>query len=152
MMAAASLPPRGTTMNMPRRLQILSALICFVLLSAAPLARSQTGRFNICDLVEYLSPFGPTLGEVLSGPDPSSYYLLAIPGKEDFAIHADKLRVVQRAGTPNAAIDVGEAVSWTEANVADNGKVVKVHGAWCQVKSLSATTIGWVECKALRER
>jgi hypothetical protein len=28
--------------------------------------------------------------------------------------------------------------------------VVKVNGKWCQVKTVNATTIGWVECAELR--
>jgi hypothetical protein len=137
-------------MNMTRRSQVLAAIIALVLLSAALAARAQAARFKVGDLVEYVSALGPMMGEVISGPDASNYYLLAIPGRDDFPIHADKLRVVQHAGSANAAINIGEAVSWTSANVAQNGSVVKVRGAWCQVKSVSATTIGWVECKALR--
>jgi hypothetical protein len=138
-------------MNTTNPLRIIgNVTIGVALLSACLIALAQTGRFNKGDLVEYTSAFGPTLGEVITGPDPSNYYLLAIPGQEDFAIRADKLRLVQRAGTPDAAMNVGEAVSWTEANVAEKGSVVKVRGAWCQVKSASATTFGWVECKALR--
>jgi hypothetical protein len=131
-------------MNTPLRLTSLRGALGALLVSVALFAHAQTGRFNKGDLVEYTSAFGPTMGEVITGPDPSNYYLLAIPG------HAEKMRLVQRAGTPDAAMAVGESVSWTDANIAEKGSVVKVRGAWCQVKSASATTFGWVECKALR--
>jgi hypothetical protein len=41
-------------------------------------------------------------------------------------------------------------VGWVDGHVAEKGSVVKVNGNWCQVRTASATTVGWVECKALR--
>jgi hypothetical protein len=57
---------------------------------------------------------------------------------------------MQSAGTPNAPIAVDEPVGWIDGDVVQKGSVVKVNGNWCQVKTASATTIGWIECKALR--
>jgi hypothetical protein len=65
-------------------------------------------------------------------------------------VNTQKLRLVQSAGTPNAPIAAGEPVGWVDGGVAQKGSVVKVNGNWCQVKTADATTIGWVECNALR--
>ena len=65
-------------------------------------------------------------------------------------VNTQKLKLVQPAGTPHASIAVNEAVRWVDGGVAEMGSVVKVNGNWCQVKTASATTIGWIECKSLR--
>ncbi|MFN0313462.1 MAG: hypothetical protein ACKVQA_00250 [Burkholderiales bacterium] len=101
------------------------------------------------DLVELTTGMGPTLAEVIAEPDASGYVLVSIPGGKQVPVNTQKLRLVQKAGTPNAPIKVGQAVSWVDGNVKESGNVVKVNGNWCQVKTPSATTIGWVECNAL---
>lgn len=126
----------------------LVLLIGFALTLATPLAMAQ--RANVGDLVEYVSGLGPTLAEVVAEPDASGYVMILLPTGKQVPVNTQKLRLVQKAGTPNAAIDAGAAVSWVEGNVKENGSVVKVNGNWCQVKTPSATTVGWVECKALR--
>jgi hypothetical protein len=73
-----------------------------------------------------------------------------LPTGKQVPVNTQKLRLVQSAGTPNAPIAVGEPVRWVDGHVAEEGSVVKVNGNWCQVKTASATTVGWVECKALR--
>ncbi len=108
------------------------------------------GQIGVGDLVEFTTGMGPMLGEVLNGPDPSNYYGILVPPKSEKPINGAKLRLIQRAGTPNAAIAAGAAVSWSEGGVTEKGNVVKVNGNWCQVRTPSATTIGWVECKSLR--
>ena len=108
------------------------------------------GRFGVGDLVEFTTGMGPMLGEVLNGPDPSNYYGILIPSRGEKPINGAKLRLIQRAGGANAAIATGAAVSWSEGGFREKGNVVKVNGNWCQVKTPSATTIGWVECKSLR--
>ena len=90
--------------------------------------------------MEIVTGMGPTLAEVVEGPDPSNYILLRIPTGKQIPVNVSKVRLVQKAGTPNAAINAGEAVAWVDANVRQNGNVVKVNGNWCQVKSPIATT------------
>jgi hypothetical protein len=133
-------------MNNPRTIRNIFLSIGVALTLFAPLADAQ--RANVGDLVEYT--LGPALAEIVAEPDASGYVLIQLPTGKRVPVNTQKLRLVQKAGTPNAAIDAGAAVSWVESNVKENGSVVKVNGNWCQVKTPSATTIGWVECKALR--
>jgi hypothetical protein len=128
----------------------LVALVFGVTFTAvAPEAVSQN-RAKVGDLVEYTSGLGPTLAEILVGPDASGYVVILLPTGKEVPVNTQKLRLVQSAGTPNAPIAVGEPVGWVDGGVAEKGSVVKVNGNWCQVKTASATTIGWIECKALR--
>ncbi|HZR01609.1 MAG TPA: hypothetical protein VFA81_00365 [Burkholderiales bacterium] len=128
----------------------LVALVFGVTLTAvAPQAQSQN-QARVGDLVEYVSGLGPTLAEVVVGPDASGYVVLLLPTGKQVPVNTQKLRLVQSAGTPNAPIAVGEAVGWLDGGVAEKGNVMKVNGNWCQVKTATATTIGWIECKALR--
>jgi hypothetical protein len=127
----------------------LAILVLGVTLTAvAPDAMSQSAKVG--DLVEYGSGLGPTLAEIVVGPDPSGYVVVLLPTGKQVPVNTQKLRLVQRAGTPNAPIAVGEPVGWVDGHVAEKGSVVKVNGNWCQVRTASATTVGWVECKALR--
>jgi hypothetical protein len=135
-------------MNNALRNSIITATMGITLIAVAPQARSQTAQVG--DLVEVTTGLGPTLAEIVVGPDASSYVVIQIPTGKQIPVNTQKLRLVQKAGTPNASMPVGTAVSWTDANVVERGSVVKVNGNWCQVKTPSATTIGWVECKALR--
>jgi hypothetical protein len=128
----------------------LAALVLGVtLIGVAPEAVSQN-RATVGDLVEYVSGLGPTLAEIVVGPDASGYVVILLPTGKQVPVSTQKLRLVQSAGTPNAPIAVGEPVGWIDGDVAEKGSVVKVNGNWCQVKTASATTIGWIECKALR--
>lgn len=108
------------------------------------------GRATVGDLVEYTSGMGATLAEIVTGPDASGYVMIRIPTGKEIPVNTQKLRLVQKAGTPNASIPVGQAVSWADGHVRETGSVVKVNGQWCQVKTVNATTIGWVECSELR--
>lgn len=108
------------------------------------------GRAAVGDLVEFTSGLGTTLAEIVTGPDPSGYVVIRIPTGKEIPVSTQKLRLVQQAGTPNVAMPVGQAVSWVDGGVREQGSVVKVNGAWCQVKTAAATTIGWVECSELR--
>ena len=131
-----------------RRISIITAMMGITLITVAPQARSQTAQVG--DLVEFTSGLGPTLAEIVVGPDASGYVVIRIPTGKQIPVNTQKLRLVQKAGTPNAPMPVGTAVSWIDADIVERGSVVKVNGNWCQVKTPSATTIGWVECKALR--
>ena len=112
--------------------------------------KKSNGQFGVGDLVEFTTGLGPMFGEVLNGPDQSNYYGILVPSKGEKPINGAKLRLIQRAGAPNAAIATGAAVSWSDGGYIEKGNVVKVNGNWCQVKTPSETTIGWVECKSLR--
>jgi hypothetical protein len=128
----------------------LVALMLGVTLTAlAPGALSQN-RARVGDLVELVTGLGPTLAEIVEGPDASGFVVIALPTGKKVPVNAQKLRLVQSAGTPNAPVAAGEPVRWVDAGVAEKGSVVKVNGNWCLVKTASATTIGWIECKALR--
>jgi hypothetical protein len=107
-------------------------------------------RASVGDLVEVTTGLGTTLAEIVTGPDPSGYVVIRVPTGKEMPVNTQKLRLVQRAGTPNVAMPVGQAVSWVDGNVREQGSVVKVNGAWCQVRTATATTIGWVECSDLR--
>lgn len=110
---------------------------------------AQAERAAVGDLVEYVSGLGPTLAEIVEGPDAANYVVVQLPTSKKVPVNLAKLRLVQKAGTPNAPMKIGESVRWVEGNVAERGSLVKVNGKWCQVKSASATTVGWVECSAL---
>mgnify|MGYP006337187287 FL=1 len=135
-------------MNNVLRNLIINTMMGITLIAVAPQARSQTAQVG--DLVEVTTGLGPSLAEIVVGPDASSYVVIQIPTGKQIPVNTQKLRLVQKAGTPNAPMPVGTAVSWTDANIVERGSVVKVNGNWCQVKTPSATTIGWVECKDLR--
>lgn len=128
---------------------LVALLLGVTLTVLAPEAESQN-RAKVGDLVEVVTGLGPTLAEIVEGPDPSGYVVIALPTGKNIPVNTQKLRLVQSAGTPNAPIAVGEPVKWTDGGVSEKGNVVKVNGNWCQVKTASATTIGWVECKELR--
>lgn len=119
------------------------------LIAVAPEAVSQN-RAKVGDLVELTTGLGPTLAEIVVGPDASGYVVISLPTGKQVPVSTQKLRLIQSAGTPDAAIAVGEPVRWTDGGVAEKGSVVKVNGNWCLVKTPSATTVGWIECKALR--
>lgn len=107
------------------------------------------GRIAVGDLAEYVSGLGPMLGEVLSGPDASSYYLLLVPSAGEVPIHATKLRLVQRGGAPKAPFNPRDIVDVrTDSNMVQRASVVKVNRGWCQVQAPSV--VGWAECKGLR--
>jgi hypothetical protein len=135
-------------MNNPLRNSIITAMMGITLIAAASQARSQTAQVG--DLVEVTTGLGPTLAEIVVGPDAGGYVVIRIPTGKQMPVNTQKLRLVQKAGTPNAPMPVGTAVSWIDANIVERGSVVNVNGNWCQVKTPSATTIGWVECKVLR--
>lgn len=126
------------------------ASIAFTTFAIAAEPKKSDGQFGAGDLVEFTTGMGPMLGEIINGPDASNYYGVLVPSKGEKPINVAKLRLIQSAGAPNAAIAVGTAVSWSDGGVTEKGNVVKVNGNWCQVKTPSATTIGWVECKSLR--
>ena len=136
-------------MNNAQRSWLAVLVLGVTLTAVAPEAVSQS-RARVGDLVEYVSGLGPTLAEIVVGPDPSGYVVVLLPTGKQVPVNTQKLRLVQSAGTPNAPIAVGEPVGWVDGDVAEKGSVVKVNGNWCQVRTASATTIGWVECKALR--
>ncbi len=136
-------------MNNARRSWLAVLVLGVTLTAVAPDAMSQS-RAKVGDLVEYGSGLGPTLAEIVVGPDPSGYVVVLLPTGKQVPVNTQKLRLVQSAGTPNAPIAVGEPVGWVDGHVAEKGSVVKVNGNWCQVRTASGTTIGWVECKALR--
>jgi hypothetical protein len=128
----------------------LVALMLGVTLTAlAPEALSQN-RAKVGDLVELVTGLGPTVAEIVEGPDASGFVVISLPTGKKVPVNTQKLRLVQSAGTPNASIAVNEPVRWVDGGVAEAGSVVKINGNWCQVKTASATTIGWIECKALR--
>jgi hypothetical protein len=128
----------------------LTVLMLGVTLAAlAPEAVPQN-RAKVGDLVELVTGLGPTLAEIVEGPDASGFVVISLPTGKQVPVNTQKLRLVQSAGVPNAPIAVGESVKWVDGDVAEQGNVVKVNGNWCQVKTANATTIGWIECKALR--
>jgi hypothetical protein len=136
-------------MNNAQTSWFVALVLGVTLVAVVPEAVSQD-RARVGDLVEYVSGLGPTLAEIVVGPDASGYVVILLPTGKQVPVSTQKLRLVQSAGTPNAPIAVDEAVGWIDGNVAQKGSVVKVNGNWCQVKTASATTIGWIECKALR--
>lgn len=115
----------------------------------APGAEAQN-QARVGDLVEIVTGLGPTLAEVVTGPDPSGYVVIRVPTGKEIPVNTQKLRLVQRSGTPDAAMPVGQPVSWVDGNIREKGSVAKVNGKWCQVKTENATTVGWVECADLR--
>jgi hypothetical protein len=136
-------------MNNAQTSWLVALVLGMTLTALAPEAVSQN-RAKVGDLVEVVTGLGPTLAEIVDGPDASGYVVISLPTGKQVPVNTQKLRLVQSAGTPNAPIAVGEPVGWVDAGVAEKGSVVKVNGNWCQVKTVNATTIGWIECKALR--
>lgn len=136
-------------MNDAQTSWIVALVLGATLAAGAPGAISQN-LAKIGDLVEFTSGLGPTLAEIVEGPDPSGYVVILLPTGKQVPVNTQKLRLVQPAGTPNASTAVGEAVSWVDGDYKQKGSVVKVNGTWCQVKTADATTTGWIECNALR--
>ena len=128
---------------------LVALMLGLTLAALAPEALSQ-GRAKVGDLVELVTGLGPTLAEIVEGPDASGFVVISLPTGKKVPVNTQKLRLVQSAGTPHASIAVNEPVRWVDGGVAQAGSVVKVNGNWCQVKTASATTIGWIECKAVR--
>lgn len=126
------------------------ALVTGTLLVAAATVAQPQSRARVGDLVEFVSGLGATLAEVVVGPDASGYVVIQVPTGKQIPVSSQKLRLIQRAGTPNVPVALGQPASWVDGHVRENGTVVKVNGNWCQVKTASATTVGWVECKVLR--
>lgn len=121
--------------------------VTFTVLSPGALAQS---RARVGDLVELVTGLGPTLAEIVEGPDASGYVVISLPTGKQVPVQTQKLRLVQTAGTPAASMPVNERVRWVDGGVSEAGSVVKVNGNWCLVKTAGSTTIGWIECKALR--
>lgn len=128
----------------------LIALLGALSVADVPSAWSQDNRPKVGDLVEYVSGLGPTLAEIVAEPDVTGYVMVLLPTGKSVPVHPSKLRLIQRAGTPDAKVQVGAEASWSSGGVAERGQVTKVNGKWCQVRSGNATTIGWVECDTLR--
>lgn len=127
----------------------LLASIAFTSFALAAEPKKPGGRIGVGDLAEFTSGMGPMLGEVLNGPDPSNYYGILVPGQGEMPINGSKLRLIQRAGTPNAPFKPGEVVDIRDdLHAAHRGSIVKVNGKWCQVQAPGM--VGWVECKDLR--
>ena len=137
-------------MNILRSHGFLVAILAFAMWALPFLASAQANRPKVGDLVEFVSGLGPTLAEIMEEPDPSGYVVIQLPTGKKMPVNANKLRLVQRAGTPNAAIAVGTPVSWESGHLKEKGQVTKVNGNWCQVSADSATTVGWVPCSDLR--
>lgn len=119
-----------------------------ILFTTATFAADPKGPLAVGDLAEYVSGMGPTMGEVIDGPDPFGYYVLLVPGSGEVPVNGNKLRLVQRAGVPNAAMKPGEMVDVRTQSVLLRAKVVKVNGAWCQLEAPG--TVGWAECAELK--
>ena len=128
----------------------LLALVLGVTVAAVATEAISQNVAKVGDLVEFTSGLGPTLAEIVEGPDASGYVVIVLPTGKRVPVNTQKLRLVQAAGTPNASITVGEAVGWVDGDYKQKGSVVKVNGTWCQVKTADATTTGWVECNVLR--
>lgn len=127
---------------------LLIALSVSSLAEAAD-AKATKGPIGVGDLAEYTSGFGPTVGEVVDGPDPSGYYVLNVPGSGPVPINGNKLRLVQRSGTPNAPNKAGDIVDLKSGNdPVQRARVVKVNGHFCQIEA--PALVGWAECKGLR--
>jgi hypothetical protein len=118
------------------------------LLSIATSVFSQNA--SVGDLVELVTGLGPILAEVVVAPDASGYVTIQLPTGKQVPVNTQKLRLIQPAGKPNAAVATGAAVSWSDGGYVEKGNVVKVNGEWCQVKTPNSTTIGWMECKSLK--
>ena len=89
------------------------------------------------------------VGEVISAPDASNYYLLLVPTEEQVTINGTKLRLIQRAGAAKAPFNPGDVVDVRgNGNMVHRASVVKVNGGGCQVKAQGM--VGWGECKKLR--
>lgn len=135
-------------MNSQKLRSTIQAAFGMFLMSIAASVFSQNARVG--DLVELVTGLGPTLAEVIVAPDASGYVTIQLPTGKQVPVNTQKLRLKQPAGTPNADVAAGAAVSWSDGGYIEKGNVVKVNGEWCQVKTPNSTTIGWMECKALR--
>ncbi len=136
-------------MNNAQTSWLVALVLGLTVAAVAPEAMSEN-RAKVGDLVEFTSGLGPTLAEIVEGPDASGYVVILLPTGKRVPVNTQKLRLVQVAGTPNASIAVGEPVGWVDGDYKQKGSVVKVNGTWCQVKTEDATTTGWVECNVLR--
>ena len=99
------------------RSAVFSAMLAATLAVAAAQAAAQDNRAKVGDLVEFTSGLGPTLAEIVEGPDASGYVVIAVPTGKRLPVNTQKLRLIQKAGTPNAPMAVGEAVRWTDGGV-----------------------------------
>lgn len=61
--------------------------------------------------MEFVRGMGPTLGEVVVGPDASNYVVLLIPTGKQIPVNAGKVRLVQKAATPAAGAGSDKAVA-----------------------------------------
>lgn len=129
------------------RAAALHLFVAFFVCTTA-FAADPKGPIGVGDLAEYTSGMGPTVGEVLEGPDPSGYYVLAIPGSGPRPINGNKLRLVQRAGAPKASFKPGDVVDVRTGSGPLRASIVKVNGGYCQLQA--TVTVGWAECKGLK--
>jgi len=106
------------------------------------------GPIALGDLAEYVSGLGPIIGEVVSGPDPFGYYVLLVPASGEVPVKADRLQLIQRAGTPDAAFSPGDVVDVRTNLGPTRASVVKVNGGWCRLQA--PAMVGWAECKELK--
>ena len=74
--------------------------------------KKSDSRIAVGDLVEFTTGMGPMLGEVINGPDPSNYYGILVPSRGEKPINGAKLRLIERAGAPNASFKPGDAVDF----------------------------------------
>lgn len=125
---------------------VVAVLVASTVHAAEP--KPPNGPIAVGDLAEYVSGLGPIIGEVVSGPDPWGYYVLSVPASGDAPIKADKLQLIQRAGTPNAAFSPGDVVDVRTNLGPTRASVVKVNGGWCRLQA--PAMVGWAECKELR--
>jgi hypothetical protein len=108
-------------------------------------------RLGAGDLVRFVEGAGLDLAEILSGPDPSNYYLVTTPNGEPLAVPRDKLRLVQSAGAKKAAFIPGDVVDRKlQPRGTERGVVVRVNGSFCEVKPEHADA-NWYECRELRK-
>lgn len=136
-------------MTSPHRVRAaaLHLFVTFVFATAA-LAADPKGPLGVGDLAEFTSGMGPTIGEVIDGPDPFGFYILSIPGAGEKPINGNKLSLIQRAGAPKASLKPGDVVDARSSLGVVRASVVKVNGGWCQLQAQA--TVGWAECKDLK--
>ncbi len=141
---------------MARRVAPLGKLIllCFGLIVATTGLAADPAktlrRLGPGDLVRFVEGSGLDLAEVLSGPDPSNYYLLSSPTGEPQSVAREKLRLVQSAGAKRAPFKLGEVVDRKlQPRGTQRGVVVRVNGSFCEVKPEHADA-NWYECRELR--
>jgi hypothetical protein len=127
---------------------ILASLIFLSPAFAADPAKTLR-RLGAGDLVRFVEGAGLDLAEILSGPDPSNYYLVTTPNGEPLAVPREKLRLVQSAGTKKAAFNAGDVVERKlQPRGTERGVVVRVNGSFCEVKPEHADS-NWYECREL---